>query len=172
VESGAQKSIIIMTDAPPHNPEPITNYTASSLIAAANAGGISLPSGLPTGSPTGSNSESIVRRPSAIEVNAGTPIRIYAIIVGGDVNARNALTQLADGTGGKVYSATYSVNDIVNKLLEVVGDIGEEQPPVNRPPDAASAIGTPSPSGRPTTAWSGLRSPTSPIRTATRSLSA
>ncbi|HYK02843.1 MAG TPA: vWA domain-containing protein [Thermoanaerobaculia bacterium] len=143
--AGAQKSIIIMTDAPPHNPEPITNYTAASVIAAANAGGISLPAGLPAGSPTGSNAESIVRRPSAIEVNAGNPIRIYGIVVGGDVNARNALTQLADGTGGKVYSATYSVNDIVNKLLEVVGDIGEEQPPVNRPPDAASAIGTPSP---------------------------
>jgi len=141
----AQKSIIIMTDAPPHDPEPVTGYTKASVIAAANAGGISFPGGLPTGTPSGSNSASIVRRPNAVEAHAGNPIRIYGIVVGSDGNARNALTQLADGTGGKVYSATYSVNDIVKRLLEVVGDIGEEQPPVNRPPDAASAIGTPSP---------------------------
>lgn len=141
----AAKSIIVMTDAPPHDPEPITGYTRASVIAAAHAGGISLPSGLPTGNPTGSNSESILRRPNAIQAHAGNPIRIYGIVVGGDVNARNALTQLADATGGKVYATTYSVNNIVKALLEVIDDIGEEQPPVNRPPDAASAIGTPSP---------------------------
>lgn len=95
----AQKSIIIMTDAPPHNPEPITSYTASSVIAAANAGGISLPSGLPAGAPGGTNLRSIVRRPQAVEAHAGNPIRIYGIVVGSDAGARDALTQLAEGTG-------------------------------------------------------------------------
>src|SRR5262249_31086128 len=43
--SGVRKSIIVMTDAPGHDPEPSTGYTKTSVAAAALAGGVSVTAG-------------------------------------------------------------------------------------------------------------------------------
>lgn len=144
--SDAKKAIIVMTDAPPHDPEPFTGYTAASVIAAAQAGGISLPPNFPNSVPGDVSSESVVRLPRQIAVNAGNPIRIYGIVVGGDNYAFLKLSQIAEATGGKVYRATYSINDITRALLEAVDDVGggDPEPPSNQAPNVASAIANPS----------------------------
>lgn len=125
----------------------MTGYTAASVIAAAQAGGISLPPNFPNSTPAGVSSESVVRLPRKIAVNAGNPIRIYGIVVGGDEFAYAKLSQIAEGTGGKVYRATYSISDITRALLELVDDVGgggDPEPPSNRPPNVAGAIANPS----------------------------
>lgn len=134
--ANAKKTIIVMTDAPPHNPEPFTGYTAASVAAAAAAGGISIAS-------------SPVRVSSLADVEASAvtnPIRIYGIVVGGDFEAYASLSQLAEATGGKVYTATYSISDIISALMDAIDDIGNEEPPpsANNGPDVSAAIASPS----------------------------
>lgn len=145
----AKKAIVVMTDAPPHNPEPYTGYTTASVAAAANAGGIVVASNPPRlSSMSVSGVQSIVRLNPAPAASS-LPIHIYGIVIGGDSEAYAALSQLANATGGKVFTATYNINDIINALTEAIGDIGgggEEPPPppANHAPDVSAAIANPS----------------------------
>ncbi len=83
---GVKKVIILMTDAPPHDPEPFTGYTMSDVISAAVA---------------------------------LDPVIIYPISIGWDSVARSYMETLAEGTGGKVFSAT-SASDVVDAIMSAI----------------------------------------------------
>lgn len=130
--SGAKKAIVVMTDAPPHDPEPFTGYTRASVAAAAQAGGI-------------------VRYPfrgaATHSVTPETPIAIYGVVVGSDFQAYSALSALANATGGKVWVTSYNTGNIARTILEAIGEISGAEPPPptgNRPPNASAAIADPS----------------------------
>lgn len=138
--SGSNKSIVVMTDAPPHDPEPFTGYTRASVAAAALAGGITV-APFSRGAVT-TSSDSVTAM-----ATAETPIKIYGVVVGGDFGAYNALTYLANATGGKVWQTSYNPTDIAAAILEAIGEIGggeEPPPPANRPPDVSGATADPS----------------------------
>jgi hypothetical protein len=142
--SGSNKSIVVMTDAPPHDPEPFTGYTRASVAAAALAGGISV-------SPFGRTGTMKATSNSVVATAAETPIKIYGVVVGNDFQALAALSDLANATGGKVWVTSYNTSDIANAILEAIGEIsegGEEPPPppppTNNPPNVSGAVADPS----------------------------
>lgn len=136
--SGVQKSIIVMTDAPGHDPEPFTGYTKASVAAAARAGGVTV-SAMPAS-----------RFRFATHAAPETPIRIYGVVVGGDGLAYYELNELATATGGKVWQTSYDPTDIAAALLEALGEIGSgpgdepPPPPANRAPEVSGAMADPS----------------------------
>lgn len=134
--SGVKKSIIVMTDAPPQEPEPFTGYTKASVAAAAKAGGVT------------TETRPALRIGALAESVPETPITIYGVVVGGDFMAYNELNALATATGGKVWLTSYDPTDIAAALLEALGEIGatgEEPPPSsNRPPEVSGAMADPS----------------------------
>lgn len=96
----AKRQIILMGDASPKDPEPGTGYTQTSVVNAANAGGIA-------------GTQRIgLAKPAA---GLGTPININTVIVGGDTAARTAFQALADRTAGKLFSG-----DVVQAFLSAI----------------------------------------------------
>lgn len=134
--SGVKKSVIVMTDAPPHDPEPYTGLTNASVAAAARNGGVT------------TETRPAARIGALTESLPETPITIYGVVVGGDFMAYNSLNALATATGGKVWLTSYYPTDIAAALLEALGEVtggGEEPPPGgNRPPDVSGAMADPS----------------------------
>jgi hypothetical protein len=146
--SDAKKAIVVMTDAPPKDPEPVTGYTAASVAAAAQAGGIVVNNALrPVALFTGGS------QPRTATAGS-TPIVIYGVVVGGDSSAYASLAQLTSATGGKVFTASYNTTDIATALLQAIGEISSganpppppppPPPPANHAPDVSGAIATPS----------------------------
>jgi murein DD-endopeptidase MepM/ murein hydrolase activator NlpD len=113
------KFIIYLTDAPPLSPEPFTGYTGSYVKGKANQGGFELwggDSGMGEGEPA-------------------TGLSIFPIIVGGDPTALQYALELADGTGGKVFTAA-SAADVAKAVLDAVKEIVTPPTP---PPSCDSA---------------------------------
>lgn len=104
----AEKVIILMGDAPPHDPEPNTSYTSDSVIAAANAGGTPMQSGF-----------AAMALAASTTATNGTPIGIHPIMIGGDTDALAAFQQLADGTGGTLFEAS-SAADVSGAVLDAI----------------------------------------------------
>lgn len=128
----ASKFILLMGDAPPHDPEPCTpepctRLTLADVVAAARAGGIQPLSAVP---PT----YSLSRATAAVQTS--NPIKIYSILIGNDSNARYYYRKLAEDTGGKLFTAA-NASQIVAAILEALGGIHE--PPANQPPDVSGA---------------------------------
>ncbi|MBE9006801.1 VWA domain-containing protein [Fortiea sp. LEGE XX443] len=101
----AKRAVVIMTDAPPHDPEPHTGYTSKDVVDAAYAMGISR------------NLYNTIIANDAVD-----PVSIYSIIVGGDSSATYYLSKISKQTGGKLYQ-TSSSSDIVNALFDITGDV-------------------------------------------------
>ena len=97
----SQKSVIIMGDAPPHDPEPVTGFTAASVIAAAN---------------------NIEVDPIPRELRGVDVAVFYPIVVGSNSAAAAAFQQLAAGTGGQVFDAA-SASDVVEAILNAIDTI-------------------------------------------------
>lgn len=131
---GVKKAIIVMTDAPPHDPEPYTSHTRAAVVAAANAGGAV-------------HRADGVAGPAVHAVAAETPIAIYGVVVGSDFGAYSAMSALAGATGGKVWVTSYDSGNIADAILEAIGEISGAEPPPppsgNRPPDVRAAIADP-----------------------------
>jgi hypothetical protein len=85
----AEKVIILLGDAPPHDPEPFTGYTASTVIA---------------------------------EAEAADPVSVYAISIGGDPTTYDSFSGIAEGTGGKVFTAE-TAEDVVEAIISAIGEI-------------------------------------------------
>jgi hypothetical protein len=84
------KAVILISDAPPHDPEPtIPGYTAYTAADAIQA---------------------------AIDLD---PAIIYSIVTGGDIAARAYLEHLADETGGAFFEAEETA-DLVETVIEAV----------------------------------------------------
>lgn len=104
---GAKRSVVIMTDAPPHDPEPHTGYTSKDVVDAAYAMGVSFN----------------LQNWNAITANdAVYPVSIYSIIPGGDSSATYYFSKISGQIGGKLYT-TNSSEDIANALLDITDDI-------------------------------------------------
>ncbi|MBF2007650.1 MAG: VWA domain-containing protein [Chlorogloeopsis fritschii C42_A2020_084] len=138
----ATKSIILLTDAPAHNPEPYTGYTEQDVINAA----LSV-------DPDFSTPATLMRAASArmlslenekISVTSNTssenPFRIYSIIAGGDPTAVNSFANISKQTGGKLYR-TSSADDIANALLDIITNISEDyDSPPRSVPEGSSVV--------------------------------
>ncbi len=87
---GVGKAVILMSDAPPHDPEPTipgyTAYTKNDVITAA--------------------------------INLD-PAVIYPVVIGGDTTAKILLGYIADETGGALFEAE-GAEDIVDTIIEAV----------------------------------------------------
>ncbi len=110
--SNTARSIILMGDAPPHDPEPATGHTLARVTAAANAGRIGVAGAARTAGL------------AALAQLALGPdsIRIYPVMIGGDSSARTAFQQLADQTGGSLFNAA-SAGNVVDAILRALDDI-------------------------------------------------
>jgi|GEM_PF-2465620 len=124
----AKKAIILMGDAPGHDPEPFTGFTTAAVIAAANARSASLAPLI---------SQSII--PTALAAGED-PVHIYPILIGFDSSARAQFSQLANGTNGKLFEAP-TANDVVEALIEALGTIVT---PTNSAPNCNFAVANPS----------------------------
>lgn len=93
--ANATKSIILMGDAPPKDPEPNTGYTRASVIAAANAGGVGVASGKGSG----------LAAPLAQTI-AATPSSIYSVAIGSDTTMVTAFRDLSTKTGGAFFQSS------------------------------------------------------------------
>ena len=124
----AKKAIILMGDAPGHDPEPFTGFTTAAVIAAARARSDSLAPLI---------SRSII--PTAFAAGED-PVHIYPILIGFDSSARSQFSQLATGTDGKLFEAP-TANDVVEAIIEALGTIVT---PTNSAPNCNFAVANPS----------------------------
>ena len=108
----AEKIIIVMGDAPPHDPEPFTGYTLQDVVDTALSGG------------------------SSSFYKAGYPIRIFSVVIGGSASAQYYYQGLAEGTAGALLTAA-DADEVVDAILEALGGVGG--PPSNQPPAVAGA---------------------------------
>ncbi|MFY0568679.1 vWA domain-containing protein [Archangium lansingense] len=110
---GAAKSIIHITDAPPHDPEVQTGYTAISVTSHAYAPYVEqLP--LPA-----SNSLTTAG-PQPVPAGALTPsVRIFPIVVGDDPATLESSTFFATRTKGRVFTAD-TAQEVVDAILDAV----------------------------------------------------
>jgi hypothetical protein len=114
----SNKSIVVLTDAPAHDPEPFTGFTTEQVIAAANGTPIVTPTPTPL---TGASTRAAQSVGAAADPPA-LPIRIYSVVVGRDAAALADSTALAEGTGGKVFTAP-TPGDVVEAIRDTLEDI-------------------------------------------------
>jgi hypothetical protein len=128
----AKKAIILMGDAPGHDPEPFTGFTTAAVIAAARAR---------TGSLAPVISQSLIPSFIPTALAAGEdPVHIYPILIGFDFSARTQFSQLATGTDGKLFEAP-TAGDVVEAIIEALGTIVT---PTNSAPNCNFAVANPS----------------------------
>lgn len=96
------RAIILMGDAPLHDPEPFTGYTLQSIVDMANKGGTI-----------------ITRRRGAVKSGA---IPIHSIIVGDNPDTIEAFQALAEGTQGALHQAA-DASEVVDTILEALETI-------------------------------------------------
>lgn len=154
------KSIIFLTDAPALSPEPFTGFTNDMVVAEANKGGKQICESEPC--PPDS--------PGIVSTAAAAGITFYPIIVGTNAAALADAKILADGTGGKVFTAPTAEN-VVDAILEAIEDI--TKPPavflpivrgadsVPPPPPTMTPTATTVPTTTPTTSPTTTPVPTS-----------
>ena len=117
----AARVIILMGDAPPHDPEPETGFTEADVIEAAN--GVTI-NPLPT--------LASVNLSQTTGTAASTTI--HAILIDNDAAARASFTRLAEGTRGRLFEAA-TADEVVDAVLDVIDVIDPTPPPP--PPSAA-----------------------------------
>lgn len=88
-----QRKILVMGDAPPHDPEPFTGYTLASVTAAASAGGVVWEKPY-TGSSTKGDDKEL-----------SGPISAITILIGSDSGALASFTDIARETDGTLIRA-------------------------------------------------------------------
>jgi hypothetical protein len=86
---GVTRAVIVMGDAPPHDPEPTTNFTRSSLSAAFTRSSVSA---------------ALTRSSESAAATAVDPAAIYSINIDG--GGSPYFEDLASDTGGKTYPAS------------------------------------------------------------------
>ena len=97
----AIKTIMVLGDAPPHDPEPVTGYTAADVTRWAN-----------TLKVDGDDTESGI-------IGLGSGISIYPVLTDSSSSLRDAFSGIAEETGGKVVSSSdySSVADAVEEVI-------------------------------------------------------
>lgn len=119
----AEKVILLLGDAPPHDPEPVTGYTLQSVRDAAVLVGV----------PT-SGMLKVENLASGEGGTQGGGVAIYTLQIGNDSTARTMFEALAGGTGGQAFHAA-NASAVVPTLREAMGVISADSPPANLPPE-------------------------------------
>ncbi|WP_395827758.1 VWA domain-containing protein [Archangium violaceum] len=120
---GATKSLILITDAPPHDPEVQTGYTATTVTSSAFAPYVER---MPLAK-AASSLQSVV---GPVPADAISPsVRIFPIVVGDDPVTLASSTYLAQETRGQVFQAA-TAQDVVDAILDAV----------TTPPDATFSV--------------------------------
>ncbi len=118
----AEKAVIIFTDAPPHDPEPFTGYTAQSVINAAQ-NPVTIQSFSSTLTEVANSAIPSANANLGGNVNSTTkPVSIYSVVLGGSSSAVDYFSQISQETGGKLYTSP----DIVKSFFDVLEDITED----------------------------------------------
>ncbi|MEM8638764.1 MAG: vWA domain-containing protein [Cyanobacteria bacterium P01_G01_bin.54] len=127
----AKKTIILMTDAPPQDPEPFTGFTAQSVIDASQNspfvanGGVSAP--LDLGGSTYDLLLAGEEFPIAFDEEQQferNPISIYSVVLGGHSSAVDALLPISQQTGGQLYQPSKLVDGLAQALADIRNDGG------------------------------------------------
>lgn len=122
----AQKRIVLMGDAPPHDPEPVTGYTRQSVLDAIDL----------------IEDESGVLGRAAMRATAvRRPVAIHGIIIGDDPPAHLAFSELAVATGGTTELAAQATN-VVGAILATIEKFFNTPPVAVIGPLATATEGT------------------------------
>lgn len=109
----ARRVIILMGDAPPHDPEPVTGFTMATVAALSRAVEVGILG------PLAASLEA--RGPSA--ANAGTAmtgeVDIYTLVIGFDSEAIDAYARIAELNRGQAFRSA-SANDVVDDLTAAI----------------------------------------------------
>ena len=122
----AQKRIVLMGDAPPHDPEPVTGYTEQSILDAIDL--IEDESG-------------VLGRAGLRAVAVQRPVTIHGIIIGDDPPAHLAFSELAAATGGTSELAAAASN-VVGAILATIEKFFTSPPVAVIAPPASVLEGT------------------------------
>ncbi|MFQ4144222.1 vWA domain-containing protein [Chlorogloeopsis sp. ULAP02] len=154
-EDAYSRSIILLTDAPPHDPETYTGYTAEDVIAAARFANVGTGNPLAlsstqTMSPFSSASANMFAVEQATDANSNEdtpplvkrlyPIRIFTILAGGNTWGAEFYEKIAKETLGKVYY-TSSANDITKALFDITGTLSGGGDSTVKVPENSPVIG-------------------------------
>ncbi len=101
---GVNKAIILIGDAPPHDKDPIHEIDPIFDCDTCTEG---------------CTIEDVAYWSENID-----PILVYSVVIGSDSTVYNAFSEISERTGGKVYTSL-TASDIVDTIIEVIGDIGE-----------------------------------------------
>jgi hypothetical protein len=120
----ASRSLLVMGDAAPQDPEPVTGYTLASVTAAANAGGVVVVPKAPAASKVpGTMSNAPAATSLAAAAAAAPPVSLYTVnIDAGDGGGGPAFAALAKATGGETYPAT-DPTSAVEQITEAITKI-------------------------------------------------
>ena len=110
----AHRALLVMGDAAPHDPEPVTGYTLASVTATANAGGVVV-GPVPTGAKAKAKAMSLTTAAEAVP-----PVSLYTVNIDG--GGGPAFADLAEKTGGESYPAT-DPSSAVEQITEAITDI-------------------------------------------------
>ncbi|WP_083602417.1 vWA domain-containing protein [Hydrococcus rivularis] len=144
----AKKAIILFTDAPPHDPEPFTSYTAQSIIDAAKN-----PVTIQTNSsiiPSFGNSHGFSPFSASLtsisnSISTTSPVSIYSVFLGNDSSGSDYYSKLSEKTGGKLYTSYNIVDSLFEVLKDIKKDISDPdikpQPGPQSVPEPTSILG-------------------------------
>jgi hypothetical protein len=145
----AERIIILIGDAPPHDPEPYTGYTINTVIDAAKKALINttsdvvepfntMPSSIMC--ETKADDEYIIEdgEDDTIEESEGYgSVLIFPVMVGYDYSTREIFSSLAEGTGGQLFDAP-TASTVSDCILEIISTVSEDIS-VNKAPDVTGA---------------------------------
>jgi hypothetical protein len=118
----ANKYIIVLGDAPPHSPEPVTGYTFNDVMAAIL---------------------DLANQSSSSRLEADDlPLTIQPIVIGNNPDTISAFTEMAEETGGTMVTAA-DASKIVDALVSVVENIADDITGENNAPDVSLATASP-----------------------------
>lgn len=100
----AKKVVLLMGDAPPHDPEQHSGLTSAAVIAAAGRGGPA----------------EVARSARAATAVGG--VAIYPVLISASPELVGAFLPFAEGTGGKLFTSTGGI-DVVDAVAEVFDDV-------------------------------------------------
>ena len=119
----ASRSLLVMGDAAPQDPEPVTGYTLASVTAAANAGGVVVVPKAPAASKVPGTMSNAAEAKSFAAAAAAPPVALYTVnIDAGDGGGGPAFAGLAKATGGETYPAT-DPSSAVEQITEAITKI-------------------------------------------------
>ena len=124
----AGKVIIILGDAPPHDPEPVTGYTYGSVVAALREGGIKVAEDIED-----------YYASETEEPEAGSSISVYSIGTEPDEYAEAFFQAVSEDTGGS-YAAVEEAEHVSGAVMESIEKI-EVEPLVSVETDFGEDLG-------------------------------